>query len=190
MAGILAEAYQTISMLLKSVSSKIVVATIIVLIGFILGKVLGKIIKRALSEIEINKFVRKATKINIAAEEVIGGFVSYAIYFIFIVMALRHIGLATDVLNILAGVVFLVIVLSILLGVKDVIPNIFAGIIIHKRRFLHEGDFIKVGDIEGKVTSMGLAEVMLEAKNGDIIRIPNSVITNTQVRKRKPDRPS
>jgi len=185
MAGIITEVFQTISALVKSVSSKMVVATIIVLVGFILGKVIGKIAKRALSEIELNRFARKVTKVNIAIEEIIGGFVSYAIYFIFIVMALRHIGLATDILNLLSGAVFLVIVVSILLGVKDIIPNIFAGIIIHKRGFLHEGDTIKVKDIEGKVTSIGLAEVMVEAKNGDIIRIPNAVITNTEVNKQK-----
>lgn len=185
MAGIIAEGYQTVTILIKSVSSKIVVATILVLVGFILGKIFGKIVKRILTEIELNKALKKVTKTNIAVEEILGGFVSYSIYFLFIVMALRHIGLATDILNILAGAVSLVIILSILLGVKDVVPNIFAGIIIHKRRFLHDGDIIIIGDIEGKVISMGLAEVMVEAKNGDIIRIPNSVITNTQVRKKK-----
>lgn len=189
MAGnstIIGSAYYKLSSFIDIFTSKLVVAALILLIGFIIGKISGKLVRRALNEVETNRLIRKITRSNIPLEEIIAGFLTYFIYFLATVMALKHIGLATDILNILSGAVILVVVVSIILSVKDIIPNAFSGIVINSKKFLQVGDFIRIRDMEGTIKDIGLTEVLIESENGDMIRIPNSLITNTIVAKKKP----
>ncbi len=182
---VIRELFNTVTSTISGITSKLLVAAIIILIGFIIGKITGKVIKKGLHEIELNNIIRKITKVNIAVEDFISGFVTFFIYFLAIVMALKHLGLATDILNIISGAVILIITISILLGVKDIIPNAFSGFIIHYKKFLSVGDTIIVKGMEGKIIEIGLVEINIKAKNGDIIRIPSSIITNSEIVKKK-----
>tara|TARA_B100000315_G_scaffold249383_1_gene280503 strand:- start:420 stop:920 length:501 start_codon:yes stop_codon:yes gene_type:complete len=164
---------------------KFIVAVVILLIGLIVGKILGKIIHKVLHEIELNNILKKATNIKVSLEEIISSFVSYFIYFIFIIIALERLGLGTIVLNIVAGAVMLVIILSVFLSLKDFAPNCIAGIIIYRKGFIKEGDNIKVKEIEGKITHVSLIETRVETKKKDIISIPNSILTKNEVVKLK-----
>ncbi len=183
--AVVADIIKIVKDVLSAFTSQIIVATIIVLIGFIIGKIVGKVIQHALHEVELNKIMKKVTNLNLHIEEMISGFLTYFIYFIAVVMALRHLGLATDILNILSGAIILVIILSVLLAIKDIIPNIISGIIINHKKFLNVGDNIKVNKMQGKITEIGLTELIIKAKNGDVIRIPNSIITNSEIVKKK-----
>ena len=182
---LLSDLSQLVKDAISAFTSKIIVATIILLIGFIIGKIIGKVILRALHEIELNKIVKKVSGINIHLEEILSGFLTYFIYFLAVVMALRHLGLATDILNILSGAVILIIAISIILSIKDIIPNVISGIIIHHKKFITVGDHIEVMDMKGTVKEISLTELIILSKNGDIIRIPNSIITNSLVKKKK-----
>ena len=62
--------------------ANLLVAIVILLVGFILGKLLGKLALRIMNEIEINKILKKATRLEVNAEGAIGSFVTYFIYFI------------------------------------------------------------------------------------------------------------
>ena len=171
--------------ILSSVFTKLVVAVIIVLIGLVLGKILGKFIQKALHEIELNKIIKKAAGIKASVEEIISTFVSYFIYFIFIVMALNQLGITTVVLHMISGAILIIIIISILLSIKDFMPNMFAGLFIHQKRFIKEGDILKVDNTEGKVVHINLVETKIETKQGDIIYIPNSLLTKKTVMKLK-----
>ena len=120
-------------------------------------------------------------------EEFIAAFVTYLIYFITVVVALRQIGLATLILDIVAAIIIVIIVLAVFLGIKDFIPNTIAGIFLHQKRMLKEGDVIKVTGIEGKVIYMDLVETKVETKDGDIIHVPNSILIKEKmvIKKRK-----
>ena len=165
--------------------TKFVIAIVIILFGFIIGKVAGKLLQRFLHEIELNNFIKKNIKIKIALEEFLAGFVSYAIYFIAVIMALRQAGLATDVLNILGGAIMVIIILSIFLGIKDFVPNFMAGLSIHKRRFIKEGDKIQVSGVKGKVILVSLVETRIETSSGNLIYIPNSLLVKSEIIKFK-----
>jgi len=174
--------------ILSSVFTKLVVAVIIVLIGLVLGKILGKFVQKALHEIELNKIIKKAAGIKASVEEIISTSLSYFIYFIFIVMALNQLGITTVVLHMISGAILIIIIISILLSIKDFMPNMFAGLFIHQKRFIKEGDILKVDNTEGKVVHINLVETKIETKHGDIIYIPNSLLTKKTVVKLKKKR--
>ncbi len=174
--------------ILSSVFTKLVVAVIIVLIGLVLGKILGKFVQKALHEIELNKILKNAAGIKISIEEIISAFVTYFIYFIFIMMALNQLGITTVVLHMISGAILIIIIISILLSIKDFMPNVFAGLFIHQKRFIKEGDVLKVDNTEGRVIHINLVETKIETKKGDIIYIPNSLLTKKTVVKLKKKR--
>lgn len=171
--------------LFSGIVVKLVVAIIILLVGFIIGRVLGKVIQRVLHEIELNKILRKAVGVKVSIEELVGNIITYFIYFVAIVMALRQIGLATFVLDLLFGGIIIVIILAVFLSVKDFIPNMVAGIFIHQKRNIKEGDKIKIKGAEGTVIHINLVETKIKTKSGDIIHIPNSLLTKEEVVVRK-----
>ncbi len=175
------EFFQTI---FSGFGSKVIIALVIILIGFIIGRITGKLIQGILKEIELNKILEKAG-LKISLEEILGHFISYFIYFIAIIMALNQIGVTTMVLNILAGGIILVIIISLLLAFKDFIPNIIAGIFIHQKRYINVGDRIKLNDVQGKIVHINLVETQIQTKDKDIIYIPNSLLTKKSVIKVK-----
>ena len=181
MANILYTIYTFIKGVLSGFLTKIIVAVIILLIGFILGRIVGKLVQKLLRELEVDKILKKAAHIRISVEELISHLTSYFIYFVAIIMALKHIGLATDVLNIISWAIMILIILSFFLGIKDLIPNVMSGFIIHRKNFIHKGDIIKVSNMEGKVIGINLIETKIQTKKKDIIYIPNSILTKNEV---------
>jgi small conductance mechanosensitive channel len=81
--------------------------------------------------------------------------------------------------------VIVVIILSMLLAIKDFIPNVFAGLFLHRKGFLKKGDNIIVKDVKGKIIYINLVETRVQTKEGDIIYIPNTLLTKSEVRKIK-----
>jgi len=161
--------------------TKFIVAIIILLIGFIVGKLLGRLVYKFMHSIELNANLNKMSGVKIGLEEILEAFTTYFIYFITIVTVLQQLGLATTVLNMIAGGVIVIIILSTLLGVKDFIPNAVAGFVLQRRGFLQVGEVIKVKGMQGKIIKLSLVETKIETKDKDIIFIPNSVLTKTEV---------
>ena len=187
MAGIFTDTFAYVSNLLSSLATKIIVAVVILLIGFILGRVLGRLTQKGLHELELDRVLKQGAGITVSSEKIIGSFIKYFTYFIFIVMALNQLGLTTTLLNMVSGAVLLVIILSIFLGIKDFVPNLLAGAVIYRKRLVTEGDRIKVRGVEGKVISIDLLETKVETRKKDIIHLPNSLITKEElvVKRRK-----
>ncbi|MBT5021561.1 mechanosensitive ion channel [Candidatus Woesearchaeota archaeon] len=168
--------------------SKFVVAIVILLIGFILGRFLGKVVYKLLHSFQLNEGLNKLGGMQFQAEELAEGFTTYFIYFITVVMVLQQMGIATTILNMIAGAVILIIILSTFLGIKDFIPNAMAGLVIQSKKVIREGETIKVKGMQGKIIHISLVETKLETNEGDIIFVPNSVITRTSIIKVKVDK--
>ncbi|MFC1752922.1 mechanosensitive ion channel domain-containing protein [Thermoproteota archaeon] len=191
MAEIIEYLMNTYTMLKEQFSgffTKFLVSVIILLIGFIVGKLLGRLVFKFLHSLEINENLKNMTGVKIGFEEILEAFTTYFIYFITIVMVLQQLGLATTVLNMIAGGVIVIIILSTLLGVKDFIPNAVAGFVLQRKNFLQVGEVIKVKGMQGKIIKISLVETKIETKDKDIIFIPNSVLTKTEVIKVKKKR--
>ena len=91
MATWLGETSNYVVNLLSGLLTDLIVAVILVLLGFIIGRVLGKLAQKALHELETDRVLKQTAKIKFSMEKIVGGFVKYFIYFIFIVMALNQV---------------------------------------------------------------------------------------------------
>ncbi len=175
----------TINRLLQPFYSQIIVALILIFFGLILGKLLGSLVKRILTEIRLDRLVKSLTGISLQVESFISSLVKYFTYFVFVIWALEKLGLGSIVLNLLAGGVILIVIVSFILGIKDFIPNAVAGIFLHVKGILREDDWIKTDDIEGRVVKVELVDTQLETRSKDIIFIPNSVLAKGRIIKIK-----
>jgi small-conductance mechanosensitive channel len=168
--------------------SNVVTAGIILLIGFVIGKLVGRLVQRLLHEIELNNLLHNITGLKISLEKFVADFITYFVYFVTVITALNQIGLTTTVLYIISGGVIILVIISIVLGIKDFIPNAIAGIVLYRKGELKVGDSIKTRNIEGKITKIDLVETCVETKSGDTIYIPNSLLTKAELTKLKRSR--
>ena len=171
--------------LFGGIINNIIIALIILLIGFIIARILSRVVHKTLKKVNLDKIIKEVSGIKVSFEEMISHFILYFVYFISIIMALRYIGIATDVLNILSGVIILLIGIFILLSVKDFIPNVISGIVINQKATVKKGDIIQISNVTGKVTEITLLDTKLKTKQGDVIIIPNSNLTKKEIVKKK-----
>ena len=164
--------------------NNIVAAVVIILIGFIIGRVIGKLIRRILNEAEIDKIIKK-TGISLSLEKSLSQVSEYGIYLITIIIALNQLGIMKILLYVLAVSILLIIVISLLLSIKDFIPNFIAGLAIKRRDLFKKGDRIKINGMSGIVSSLSFLETRLTTSKNDIIIIPNSIIMNSKIVVRK-----
>lgn len=164
---------------------KIIVAVVILLIGFVAGKLIARIVYKILNSFEVNRSLKGLTGISFNVEGIVETFVKIFIYFIAVIIALQQLGIATTILNFVAAGVIIVIIIAVILGVKDFIPNTIAGLFIKNKKTIKVGETIKVKGMKGVVKEITLVETKIETKTGDIIFIPNSVISKTEVIKLK-----
>lgn len=168
----------------NSLMTQLVFATLIFILALIVGKIAGKVLEKVLINTGFDQIVKKTTKKEINIGKIIGGIASYVIYFLGFIMALNQIGITTTVLNILSGAILVLVLLVVFLSIKDVVPNIIAGMMIHTKGLIDEGDIIKIHDIEGEIIQTSIVEARVKTKNGDIIFIPNSRFIKYEVTKR------
>lgn len=177
----------TLRSLLESFSgiyTDFTVAAILLLFGIAAGKLLGKLSLRLLHELELNRLVKGLTRKGLPLEEIISSGLTYLVYLIFVVVAMERLGLNPYLFNIIALAVMAVLVVSVLLAIKDFIPNIIAGLAIHLTDRLREGDTIAVDGMDGRVVQVGVVETRLETRGGDTIYVPNSLLTKSVVKRR------
>ncbi len=100
-------------------------------------------------------------------------------------MALSQLGLTTTVLHMISAAVIVIVIISIFLSIKDFVPNFMAGIFIHRKGFVNEGDKIRVKGVEGRIIHLNLVETRIKTKKGDVIYLPNVLLTRNEVVKLK-----
>ena len=159
----------------------ILVALLIFFIGFIIGRLMSRVIKKVLHHMNTDFFLRKTLGVKVSLEDISAGVVAYFIYIISFIMALNQLGLSTAILQMVIAGVIIIVVISIILSIKDFLPNLMAGLIIREKAFIGEGDIISIRDIEGKVVELGLIETVIQNKRGDRIFIPNIVFTKNEL---------
>lgn len=161
------------------------IAITIFFASLIIGRIVGKVTENVMKHTRLNELLEKSTKLKINLAKIVSSLLTYMIYFFGTIMALNQFGIATTVLNIFSGAILILVLIFIFLAIKDFVPNMTAGLFIHSKGFLQEGDSIRLHDIEGKITYLNLVETRLQTKKGDIISIPNSRLIKYEVVKRK-----
>ena len=181
LTDVVAGVYESIRESTSGLFYKFIVAIILLLVGFILGKILGRLVYKFLHSFEINENFSKLAGISLKIEEIAETFTTYFIYFVTIVIVLQQIGLVSTILHMIAAGVIILIILSTFLGIKDFIPNAISGFFIQRKNEFKIGQRIKVKGMQGKIIEINLLETKIETKSGDIIFIPNSVLSKTEV---------
>jgi small conductance mechanosensitive channel len=163
---------------------KVVVALIIILIGFLIGKILGRLLFRLLHEIKLNTYFSKATGINVKMDDILSKGLTYLIDFFVLIIAVDAVAFTPSLIYILSGAVIVIIIFSVLIGIKDIIPNIIAGLIIYKKGDFSQGDTIKIKEHTGIVDKITLLETIIIKKNNDRLYVPNSSLLSMDVLKK------
>lgn len=169
---------------ISDVLLSIIVAVLILLVGFIVGKLIGRFLRKVFHEVEIDSILKKSG-IKLSLEGKMSFIFEYGIYAAALVIALYYMGIAVTALQILLLVITLLIVVSMLISLKDILPNLFSGFIVRKKKPIAAGDTITIQGISGKVESMGWVETKIVTKEGDMIYIPNSNFLRNNVKIRK-----
>lgn len=159
----------------------IIGGVVILLLGFALGIFAKKLVFRFLQEIEFNDIMRKLG-ISYNLEKGLASLLSYVIYGLTIVYFLRVLGITSIVLYIVFGALLMLIILTSLVGLKDVIPNFVAWIVLQRRGTIYEGKTIEVREIEGTVEHIGYLETEIKTEKGDILYVPNSLFLKSKFR--------
>ena len=148
---------------LHTVFTKISMALLTLFIGFIIAKLAGKIAKRVMAEAELNRILVSAGFKPLS--DALGIIIEYVIYAATILVILQQFGLTTIVLSILAVMAAIIILFSLLLAVRDFIPNAVAGLFIRKKLKRLLGKRVRIGNITGKLEHIGIVRSTIRDKD-------------------------
>ena len=163
----------------KSYLTNIVGAVAILIIGFALGILVKKVLYKILHEIELNNVMAKVG-IRYDLAKWVSSILSYIIYFLTIVMFLDQLGLRSIVLYIIVGAVLMIIILTVLVGVKDIIPNFVAWFLLQRKGKIKEGKHIEIKEISGMVEKVGYLETEIKTERGDTLYVPNNLFIKSK----------
>lgn len=176
--------FDTVLVALKAAASKAVIAALILLVGVVLARLIERLVRYALYQVRLDKALL-SRGFSLPVEALIGNIVKYALYFVTFVVALNEVHITSQVVTVIAFAVIVVVVVSIALGIKDFIPNIWAGFWLYRRRFFQAGDVIEVNGVEGTVVSVDVLETQVRTRNGDTMFLPSSLLLHSQITKKK-----
>ena len=71
--------------------------------------------------------------------------------------------------------------LMISIGASSVVGQVMSGLSLMYSRTLRLGEFIKVGDVEGTVTAIGMFAIKVHTGMGEEVSLPNSVVVSQPV---------
>ncbi len=104
-----------------------------------------------------------------------------------LVIAVAYIAAAISLLGSvgvnLTGILATSAVVTAVIGfsLQDTLGNVMGGMAVQIDRSIGIGDWIRVGDVEGRVTQIRWRHTAVETRNWDTVLIPNTVLTKSQV---------
>ncbi len=149
---------------LIDIASNVVIAGIILIVGWILGN-------------QAKKAIQKIKKLDETLKSFLGGMAKYAILAIALVMVLTQFGVQTASLLAVIGAAGLAIGLAL----QGTLSNVAAGVMLLILRPFNVGDFVSCGSVKGTVKSLGLFVTELSTVENIYIFVPNSKMWNTEI---------
>lgn len=167
-----------------SIYTKLVIAVVILLTGFIIGRIVKKITYKILKDININDILDKKFNISLGMAELISTILSYIVYVATIFITLRYIGATKVIVGIISIFFIIIIFFSLLSALNDLLPNLFAGLFLRRKKRFKHGDRISFQNIkDAKILELDLLETKVKLNNGEIMFIPNSYFVKNTIRK-------
>ena len=157
---------------LNEIVLRIIVFIIIILLGLVVSRVVSNIIKKSIKELELARIFKKAD-INHNPNKFLPALSRYVIYLLTILIALDAVGITRIVLIIIGVVLVFFILFYVIVSIKDLIPNWYAGFKVKKKYKV--GDVLKYKKIKGKVIYMNLVELQVQTSK-EIVYIPYKLL--------------
>jgi len=162
----------------------IAVGVVILLVGFGIGILVKKLLYKLFQEIGLNKIMGKVG-VTLNLERWVSNIAAYVIYLFTIVIFLDQLGIRSIVLYLIVGAVLMLLILTFLVGLKDVIPNFIGWLAIQKKSKIKEGHKVNIREICGTVEKIGYLETEIKTDNNDILYVPNSLFLKSKYRVKK-----
>ncbi len=155
-------------------------AIIVILVGVIITKIFVDILRRILDTEEVNKLVR-SLGYDLAIKDLLILITRYLFYFITFMIAIAQFGFGTYIIEAVLIVIVLAFGFLLIYSLKDLIPNISAGITLARSNAFRVGDKVKIGLYEGVVREFTITSTKIEDKMGRLIIIPNAIILRREI---------
>lgn len=160
----------------------LVISLTILLLGLGTGMLVKKIVFKLLRELEVNKNVEKIGRVW-DLEKSISFLVANLIYLVTIILFLMQLKILKWVIYLVLGIVALLLILTVLAVLKNILPNFFAGIRLHGRKWeIKISEIIKVQEIEGVVEKRGWLETILKTGEEEFLYIPNRLVLKSRIK--------
>ncbi len=159
------EEWDIVNKLISSLPS-IIIAIILIVLGFVLAKLASKIIVKALSSNNVDPSVYNFIK----------RFVSAGIKFIFILFAISMFYDVNSIFVALGGAG-----LAAGIGLQDSVAQFASGIQILINHPFKTGDFVELNGISGSVADIRFMNTVIKTADNKKIIIPNSHITTNHI---------
>ena len=148
---------------------RILVALALVVVGAILAQLVGDWVDRLARQMGL--------------EGPVGRVVQTAVFVIFILTALAQVGISTEFLTLLVGIVFvaaaLTVALAFGLGSRDVARQVSAGRYVSGA--FRVGQTITVDDVTGEIVALESAATVVRSDDGRTLRLPNHLLLESVV---------
>ena len=168
--------------------NKLVIALVIILLGFIIGKIVELVLRKAFTSMNIDERFAQWFKARRNYARAMRRTVVRLIYIFTVVVALAQLSMLQPVVVTLEFLVVLTVVLSFVVAGVDVVPNLLARSALRKKRF-GVGDEVILsnssGVIQGTIVDMTLTDVHVRRRNGDLFFVPNAAFLRESVTKRR-----
>ncbi len=136
------------------------IAFITLFTGLLISRLVGKVIKRMLAEAELNKlFAAKGAR---TISDILGSTTEGLLYLVTVLIVLKQLGLTNLVFYVIMFLLAIFILFFVFLCLKQA-QNILAWLMIRSSLNKNLGKIVHIGDITGKLESVGLFQSRLNS---------------------------
>ncbi len=164
--------------------TNLVAGLLVIGFGIVLGSIISVLVRKILHSFEIER-IAQDLGLRFPIEEFLSKLIQYGLYIGGLILGLTFLGLEKIVLYGILIFLLIVLIIFILLSLKDFIPNSIAGIMIYMKNKLKVGDIVEIERVEGKIVNVGLIETQIKTEDGDLVIIPNGLISKNIIIKKK-----
>lgn len=129
-----------------------------------------------LRQLLVSKLLER-TALKHGARHAIGTIVRYLMLFVGFIVILQTVGIDLTAFNVLAGAIGI----GIGLGLQTIANNFISGLILLIERPIQIGDRIEIGNVTGKVMSIGARSTRILTNDNIAIIVPNSKLVSENV---------
>lgn len=159
----------------------LVISLAILLLGLGIGMLVKKIVFKLLRELEVNKNAEKIGRVW-DLEKSISFLAANLIYLITIILFLKQLGILLWTVYLVLGIVALLLILTVLAVLKNILPNFFAGLRLHGKKWeIKLSEQITIQEIVGVVEKRGWLETILKTGEEEFLYIPNRLVLKSRI---------